>query len=122
MKTLLTKAILLLLLAVAAVPCLAQQRGTVSFNYDENGNLAGSSVPGFFGSEVFYDENGKTAGYGTPGLFGSTVYTDRDGRQTGSSYPGLFGTTVFQDENGRTRGIGQPRFFDTEQIDFDGDD
>ena len=38
MKTLLTKAILLLLLAVAAVPCLAQQRGTVSFSYDANGN------------------------------------------------------------------------------------
>ena len=38
MNTFLTKAILILFLTVAAVPCLAQQTGTVSFNYDANGN------------------------------------------------------------------------------------
>ncbi len=38
MRTYLKKAILILLLAVASVPCLAQQSGTVSFTYDENGN------------------------------------------------------------------------------------
>ena len=38
MKTFFTKAILILLLAAAAVPCLAQQNGTVSFSYDANGN------------------------------------------------------------------------------------
>ena len=38
MNTLMTKAILILFLTVAAVPCLAQQTGTVSFNYDANGN------------------------------------------------------------------------------------
>lgn len=38
MNTFLTKAILILLLSVAAVPCLAQPRGAVSFNYDANGN------------------------------------------------------------------------------------
>ena len=37
-NTFITKAILILFLTVAAVPCLAQQRGTVSFNYDANGN------------------------------------------------------------------------------------
>ena len=38
MNTFLTKAILIFLFSVAAVPCLAQQTGTVSFNYDANGN------------------------------------------------------------------------------------
>ncbi len=38
MKTFISKAILTLLLAAAAVPCLAQQDGTVSFSYDANGN------------------------------------------------------------------------------------
>ena len=38
MNTLMTKAILILFLTVAAVPSLAQQGGTVSFNYDANGN------------------------------------------------------------------------------------
>ena len=38
MNTFLNKAILILFLTVAAVPCLAQQRGTVSFHYDANGN------------------------------------------------------------------------------------
>ena len=39
-----TKAILILLLAVAAVPCLAQQSGTVSFAYDENGNRTNRQI------------------------------------------------------------------------------
>lgn len=38
MNTFFTKAILILLLSAAAVPCLAQQNGTVSFSYDANGN------------------------------------------------------------------------------------
>ena len=38
MKTTFTTAILIMFMTVAAVPCLAQQRGTVSFNYDANGN------------------------------------------------------------------------------------
>jgi len=38
MKTHLTKAILILFMVVATVPSLAQQRGTVSFGYDANGN------------------------------------------------------------------------------------
>ncbi len=44
MKTPLTKAILTLLLAVAAVSCLAQQTGTATFNYDANGNRILRSV------------------------------------------------------------------------------
>lgn len=38
MNKLMTKAILILFLTVAAVPSLAQQNGTVSFSYDANGN------------------------------------------------------------------------------------
>ena len=38
MNTFITKAILIFLISVAAVPCLAQQTGTVSFSYDANGN------------------------------------------------------------------------------------
>lgn len=38
MKTPFIKALLILLLTIAAVPCLAQQRGTVVFTYDGNGN------------------------------------------------------------------------------------
>lgn len=44
MKTFFPKAILTLLLAAAAVPCLAQQDGTVSFSYDANGNRAARTV------------------------------------------------------------------------------
>lgn len=44
MRTYLTKAILILLMAVAVVPCLAQQSGTVSFTYDENGNRTARSI------------------------------------------------------------------------------
>ena len=44
MKTHLTKAILILLMAVAAVPSLAQQRGTVSFSYDANGNRTAQQI------------------------------------------------------------------------------
>ena len=38
MRTTLTKAILILLMAATAVPSLAQQSGAVEFNYDANGN------------------------------------------------------------------------------------
>lgn len=38
MKARLKKVLLILLMIVAAVPCLAQQRSTISFSYDENGN------------------------------------------------------------------------------------
>ncbi len=72
MKTLLTKAILLLLLAVAAVPCLAQQRGTVSFNYDENGNRTArtiSFVKSRGGSDTQGDPNAELA---TPMLASAT--------------------------------------------------
>lgn len=38
MRTFMTKAIIIILLAVAAMPCLAQQNDMVSFSYDANGN------------------------------------------------------------------------------------
>ncbi len=44
MKTLVKKAILILLLAVAVVPSLAQQTSTVSFNYDANGNREAQQI------------------------------------------------------------------------------
>ena len=72
MKTLLTKAILLLLLAVAAVPCLAQQRGTVSFNYDENGNRTARTISfakSRGGSDTQGDPNAELA---TPMLASAT--------------------------------------------------
>ena len=72
MKTLLTKAILLLLLAVAAVPCLAQQTGTVSFNYDANGNRTArtiSFVESRGGSDTQGDPNAELA---TPMLASAT--------------------------------------------------
>ena len=44
MRKYLKKAILILLMAVAVVPCLAQQSGTESFSYDENGNRTARSI------------------------------------------------------------------------------
>lgn len=38
MKTRLTKILLTILTVFAIVPCLAQQRNTITFNYDANGN------------------------------------------------------------------------------------
>ena len=44
MNTFLTKAILIFLFSVAAVPSLAQQNGTVSFSYDANGNRTARTI------------------------------------------------------------------------------
>lgn len=55
MNILLRKAILIVMLAIAAAPCLAQQRGTVSFGYDENGNRVLRSL-----QFKKMEENGKT--------------------------------------------------------------
>lgn len=67
MKTLLTKAILTFFLAVATVPCLAQQSGTVSFTYDENGNRIMRSI-----NIRKVSENGKNVESQSPTLGDAT--------------------------------------------------
>lgn len=44
MNSLLKKAILVAMLAIVAAPCLAQQRQTVSFGYDDNGNRTSRDI------------------------------------------------------------------------------
>ena len=60
MKKNLTKAILAIMLIVAAVPCLAQQRSTISFSYDANGNRIARSLS----MKRVYDNPNPTADYG----------------------------------------------------------
>lgn len=67
MKTPLTKALLMLLLTIAAVPCLAQQRGTVAFAYDANGNRITRT---FCMKKV--NENGKNVEFENPTLAEAT--------------------------------------------------
>ena len=44
MNNLLKKAISIVMLAIAAAPCLAQQRQTVNFGYDANGNRTSRDI------------------------------------------------------------------------------
>ena len=94
---------------------ITQERGTTSYtslngfsgtmnHYDEDGNYAGSSMPGVSsGSTTHYDSDGQYAGTSVPGIFeGQVFYTDKNGNYIGQSSPGLFGATVFSGENGET--------------------
>lgn len=72
MNTFMTKAILIMFLAVAAAPCLAQQSGTVLFSYDANGNRTARTISfakSRGGSEL---EGNPTAGLATPLLASAT--------------------------------------------------
>ena len=72
MNTFLTKAIVILFLTVAAVPSLAQQRGTVSFSYDANGNRTARTVS-FAKSRGGSELQGEpTDGLATPMLASAT--------------------------------------------------
>ena len=72
MRKTLTKAFLILLLTAAAVPSLAQQRGTVSFSYDANGNRTARTVS-FAKSRGGSELQGEpTDGLATPMLASAT--------------------------------------------------
>lgn len=74
MKTPLTKAILILFLTIAVVPCLAQQRGTVIFTYDANGNRITRSF-----SMKKINENGKNVESENPTLAEATdIFSDME--------------------------------------------
>ncbi len=91
-------------------------------HYDENGNYAGTSVPGLIeGSMIHYDANGSYAGTSMPGLFqDQMLHTDATGLPIGTSSPGLFGTQVFNGVNGST-GVTTEGLFGTSLTDLSDD-
>jgi hypothetical protein len=73
-----------LLVALAAVPALAQQSPQSTFR-DSSGRNIGTATRHSQGTTVFRDSSGRTTGTASPSGQGTTTFRDAGGRTTGTS-------------------------------------
>lgn len=73
-----------LLVALAAVPALAQQSPQSTFR-DDGGRTTGTATTDSQGTTIFRDAGGRTVGAASRSSSGTTTYRDAGGRTTGTS-------------------------------------